>query len=105
MHALVGGGDQVYSDKVWACPALQEWSKLEGREEKIDAEWTEEMQTQATTFYCKNYLNTFSAGDIWEAMATIPQLMMWDDHDIWDGYGSYDEDMQNCHIFKVSAWP
>lgn len=32
--------------------------------------------------------------------------MTWDDHDIYDGYGSYPDDLQNCavfqHAFKLS---
>jgi hypothetical protein len=26
--------------------------------------------------------------------------MVWDDHDIFDGYGSYDADLQNCPVFQ-----
>lgn len=39
--------------------------------------------------------------DVATALATIPAVMIWDDHDIFDGWGSYDPDMQNCVIFKV----
>jgi hypothetical protein len=31
------------------------------------------------------------------------QVMMWDDHDIWDGYGSYDPEMQQSAVFQVGA--
>lgn len=26
---------------------------------------------------------------------------MWDDHDIWDGWGSYPEPIQACPVFQV----
>ena len=32
--------------------------------------------------------------------STIPTLMMWDDHDIFDGWGSYDAELQNCAVYQ-----
>lgn len=29
LHALVGGGDQLYSDPVWELPAFKAWAHLE----------------------------------------------------------------------------
>jgi hypothetical protein len=31
------------------------------------------------------------------------QVMMWDDHDVWDGWGSYDPEMQQSAVFQVGA--
>lgn len=31
LHVVFGGGDQVYSDRVWACSALQAWARLSTR--------------------------------------------------------------------------
>lgn len=28
------------------------------------------------------------------------QMNLWDDHDIWDGWGSYPEHLQNCPVFQ-----
>ena len=41
------------------------------------------------------------------AMSSIPNVMMWDDHDIFDGFGSYDKELQTCPVFKVIRllWP
>uniref|UniRef100_A0A1D2A293 PhoD-like phosphatase domain-containing protein n=2 Tax=Auxenochlorella protothecoides TaxID=3075 RepID=A0A1D2A293_AUXPR len=100
MHCLFGGGDQVYNDLVWSEPSLKEWGNLEDREAKLSANWTPEMEGEATEFYCRNYIDTFSTTHIATAMACIPQLMQWDDHDIWDGWGSYREDVQSCFVFK-----
>ena len=33
-------------------------------------------------------------------MASIPTVMMWDDHDIFDGWGSYPEEMQQCDVYQ-----
>ena len=32
--------------------------------------------------------------------ASIPSVMMWDEHDIFDGWGSYPEDIQKCDVYK-----
>lgn len=39
--------------------------------------------------------------DAADAMARIPTVMMWDDHDIFDGWGSYSPAMQHCELFQV----
>lgn len=33
-------------------------------------------------------------------MSQIPTLMMWDDHDIFDGWGSYPKEQQDSEVFK-----
>lgn len=40
-------------------------------------------------------------GDAADAMARIPTVMMWDDHDIFDGWGSYSEAMQSSPVFQT----
>jgi hypothetical protein len=35
------------------------------------------------------------------AFASIPSLAMWDDHDITDGWGSLDEDLQSSTVYKA----
>jgi phosphodiesterase/alkaline phosphatase D-like protein len=34
-------------------------------------------------------------------MARIPTVMMWDDHDIFDGWGSFSEPMQHSPVFQT----
>jgi len=33
-------------------------------------------------------------------MASIPSVMMWDDHDIFDGWGSYPFEQHNCEVYQ-----
>lgn len=47
---------------------------------KVEAPWSDDMAAQATEFYLENYLLSFSMKDVSEAYASIPQVMMWDDH-------------------------
>ncbi|GAB4814045.1 hypothetical protein N2152v2_001091 [Parachlorella kessleri] len=100
MHLLIGGGDQLYSDPVWQTPTLREWADKESRHEKLQAPWTDAMEHDAVTFYLRNYINCFMAPTVRLAFASIPSAMMWDDHDIYDGAGSYEEEIQGCPVFK-----
>ena len=45
MHALVGGGDQLYNDDVLACPALQRFFE-EAPETRVGMEFAEDMQEE-----------------------------------------------------------
>lgn len=33
-------------------------------------------------------------------MASVPSIMIWDDHDIVDGWGSYPESLQSSEVFQ-----
>ncbi len=99
IHVLIGGGDQVYSDGVWKKEAFVAWGDLH-KTHKRDATWTEEHQDQATSFYLANYVESFTTPVVSEAYASLPSYMIWDDHDIWDGYGSYSKVLQAGEFFS-----
>ncbi|KAL4858911.1 Obg-like ATPase 1 [Chlorella vulgaris] len=100
MHCLVGGGDQLYNDAVWQCPTLKAWGASRDLAGKTAAPWAPEMEAEATAFYLSNYIDCFSTPDVDLALAQIPQANQMDDHDYWDGYGSYEPNMQNCPVFQ-----
>lgn len=101
MHALVGGGDQVYADRVWReSPSLKSWGNDEDLQSKISTQWGPAYEAEATVSYLNIYLESFTTQDVSTAYASIPCVFVWDDHDIWDGYGSYDAELQNCPVFK-----
>lgn len=85
---------------MWKQPALRVWGADTDHSRKVKAEWSPDMEAEATEFYLRNYIDSFSAPDIDVALASVPQVNMWDDHDIWDGYGSYDSDIQNSPVFQ-----
>jgi len=118
-HVLMMGGDQIYFDSIWddpELPELKEWASLD-RATQLTIGVTEELQTRISDYYfntyCDRWLNPERRGwtreqarDCADAMARIPTIMMWDDHDIFDGWGSYSQKMQNCPvtqtIFKIA---
>lgn len=58
------------------------------------------MQDQLETFYLERYCMWFSQGLFGLANSQIPMVNMYDDHDIFDGYGSYPHHDMNSPVFR-----
>jgi hypothetical protein len=96
-HVLVGGGDQIYCDAVWNdIPELQTLNTWEKRKKKkVSPTLARKIETLYADLYQRWRQSTF--GDL---HARIPGAYTWDDHDIFDGWGSYDRELQSCDLFK-----
>lgn len=68
---LLHAGDQIYGDT-----APRGWDPSEGR----------------AAAYRRHYVNTWSNPDVAKVLGSCPNLMIWDDHEIYDGWGSNDKD-------------
>jgi hypothetical protein len=106
-HLLLMGGDQVYADAIWTdheTSAIVRWNE-DGQNRK--AKFSSLMVNQVERFYLKLYLSRWTQSGPAEVYASIPSLMMWDDHDIFDGWGSYEKELQYCPvhhgIFRIAA--
>ena len=99
--ALLMGGDQVYADSIWTVvPTLREWNSLPLKE-KIKRKANKTMVEQLDRFYSTLYCERWSKGPVAAALASIPNVMMWDDHDIIDGWGSFPAELQECDVFRA----
>ena len=99
-HLLVLGGDQLYSDEIWGqLKTLRDWNDLPDK--KKGAQPSEKMRREIESFYFNLYLRQWSREGIRDVLASIPSLMMWDDHDIFDGWGSYSEKQQGWPVFQA----
>ena len=58
-----------------------------------------ELRAEIEQFYFDIYCRQWSRGGMREVLASVPTLMMWDDHDIFDGWGSYGEKKQSWEVF------
>lgn len=97
---LMMGGDQLYADEIWsAVPELQRWCQL-NKEERLTRTFNVTMQQQVERFYEKLYSERWSNAAMSLMLACIPSVMMWDDHDIFDGWGSYPASMQQCAVYQ-----
>jgi hypothetical protein len=99
-HLLLQGGDQLYADTLWEkVPELAAWRRLPWRKANA-VPFTPAMAEGADRYYLTRYRTLFSQPEIAAVQATLPSVMMWDDHDIFDGWGSWPEDRQECPVFQ-----
>jgi hypothetical protein len=99
-HLLMMGGDQLYCDSMWdKLMPLQEWARLP-LEQRIKQPFTEEMCSLVDQFYAEVYVERWSQAEPARVLAQVPSIMMWDDHDIFDGWGSYEAELQQCDVYR-----
>jgi len=80
------GGDQIYADPIWMRFDSGQRRGLNVANPKDVAELVGE--------YREWYVRTWQANEIHSVLGSCPSVMMWDDHDIYDGWGSNDDDDQ-----------
>lgn len=109
---LLMGGDQIYFDSIWEdLPELKHWVSLSRAEQlkfSVSATLDRKIEAYYFTLYARRWLpekrRPWGAAepnrDAADALARIPTLMMWDDHDIFDGWGSYSPEMQRSPLFR-----
>lgn len=101
LHVLIGGGDQLYFDALFErVPELTQWAKIPDKMERKEAPFPKELEHSTSWFYMNHYLHGFMEDKFAQALAQIPSCMAWDDHDIFDGYGSYPDYLQESKYFK-----
>ena len=100
-HVMIGGGDQIFNDKVIAETAhFQEWVKIKNLSEKYESPLTAEFKAELEDFYLENYSAWFSQGLFSLANSQIPMVNMWNDHEIIEGFGSYPEEFMNSPVIS-----
>lgn len=99
-HLLLMGGDQVYADEMWeTVEPLKRWSELPA-DRALRASFNAALAAKVRDFYFDLYPRRWSQPEIRAMLASVPTLMMWDDHDIFDGWGSYPPERQGCPVFQ-----
>ncbi|EKV10193.1 hypothetical protein PDIG_58840 [Penicillium digitatum PHI26] len=100
-HAQLCLGGQIYADRMWKeIPSLKQWLAISGKEARKNAPWTAAYQQDVSYAYFHYYTSHFDQPHIRESFAQIPYVCQIDDHDIFDGFGSYPEHMQFSNMFK-----
>lgn len=99
-HLMLLGGDQVYADSIWeVVTSIKKWNALENARAN-KAAFTRQMREQVEKFYFDLYTERWAQPEVARMMASVPSVAMWDDHDIFDGWGSYPPERQNCPVFQ-----
>lgn len=100
-HLLIQGGDQIYADSVWKdIPFLSQWISLP-RSKQYKIELPDNVYQEIRDYYFSCYMSYWSQPHIKDILATIPSLMIWDDHDIFDGWGSWSEHYQSSPVYQA----
>ena len=99
-NLLTLGGDQVYADQIWeSVPSIKKWSH-KNKDKRNKSPFTATMKKEVDAFYFNLYCERWSQPEIQKMLASIPTVMMWDDHDIFDGWGSHPESEQESPVFR-----
>ncbi len=100
LHVMIGGGDQIYNDGIRVSGPLREWTDIGNPKKRRDYPFPESLRKACDDYYLNNYLEWYSTDPFAQANGQIPQLNIWDDHDIIDGFGSYVNEFMKCDVFR-----
>lgn len=99
-HVMIGGGDQIYNDSVRVDGPLKEWTDISSPKKRRDHPFDQQMRARCDDYYFNNYKVWYRVPEFAIANSQIPQINIWDDHDIIDGFGSYHDHFMKCHVFR-----
>lgn len=89
IHVMIGGGDQIYNDGIRVDGPLRAWCDIGNPIKRREYPFTEQLRAECDKYYFDSYVKWYSTEPFASANGTIPQINIWDDHDIIDGFGSY----------------
>ncbi|OMJ21159.1 hypothetical protein AYI70_g3643 [Smittium culicis] len=100
-HVQIGGGDQLYCDLLWKDPVWDTFYSAKEKAAKKSFPFSDDMAAFANEFFFVHYVvNFFYTSKFTQAIATIPVSFIIDDHDIFDGWGSYPDYLHNSNVFQ-----
>lgn len=99
-HVMIGGGDQIYNDGIRVGGPLKPWTDIGNPRKRRDYPFPRILRDECDKFYFNNYVRWFSTEPFASANGIIPQVNIWDDHDIIDGFGSYTDHFMRCAVFR-----
>lgn len=88
-HVMVGGGDQIYNDGIRVDGPLRDWTSIGNPKKRREFPFPESLRAECDDYYLNNYIRWYSTDPFSTANGQIPQLNIWDDHDVsWRHSGS-----------------
>ncbi|KAK3987395.1 hypothetical protein QBC44DRAFT_372068 [Cladorrhinum sp. PSN332] len=99
-HVMIGGGDQIYNDGIRVSGPLSAWTGISNPKKRREYPFPETLREECDDYYLNNYIRWYSTEPFASANGQIPQLNIWDDHDIIDGFGSYVNEFMKCDVFR-----
>lgn len=101
-HVLLMGGDQVYADSMWEMvDLLRVWNQL-GWDDPQKGVLPNGLEAALLDHFVRvMYCGRWSQPEVQAMLGAIPTLMMWDDHDIMDGWGSYPDKWLDNPVYQT----
>lgn len=99
-HCVVGGGDQIYNDKLTREPEMQAWVKESDAKKRQAMPLSDEIATAIDRYLFNHYVQWFGSGTWSTVLASVPCANMTDDHDLIDGFGSYPDELMMAPVFN-----
>lgn len=99
-HVMIGGGDQIYNDSIRVKGPLKEWTAIQNPRKRAHFPFDNDLRRRCDEYYFQNYVQWYSTEPFASANSQIPQINIWDDHDIIDGFGSYTDHFMRCAVFR-----
>ncbi|KAJ5909091.1 hypothetical protein N7495_001773 [Penicillium taxi] len=99
-HVMVGGGDQIYNDGIRVDGPLKAWTSIGNPHKRRNYDFDNQMRADCDDYYYANYVRWYNTEPFRAANGRIPQVNIWDDHDIIDGFGSYTDHFMKCAVFR-----
>ncbi|KAJ9419352.1 hypothetical protein FOXG_07243 [Fusarium oxysporum f. sp. lycopersici 4287] len=99
-HVMIGGGDQIYNDGIRVDGPLRQWTDIGNPKKRRDYPFPEMLRVKCDEYHLKNYIRWYNTEPFALANGQIPQINIWDDHDIIDGFGSYVDYFMRCDVFR-----
>jgi len=100
--ALIMGGDQIYADAIFnEKQPLYAWSQ-KPLKEQLSAPVSDTLRQRIDQFYLDTYIRSWTqSAALRYCLASIPSIMMWDDHDIIDGWGSQPYRLETSPTYRA----
>ncbi len=101
-HFVIGAGDQVYTD---GNKRVSIWNWLEKVEDDLLKDYSKEEQHKIMmSWYRDIYRGYWGHLPIRKVFRQFPTYMIWDDHEIMDGWGSYTKKELADHLDTMWEW-
>jgi hypothetical protein len=99
---MVSDGDQLYNDAVLEdIPELANISETDDFKKVLAWKWTDDVKIKTHFWLMSHYIYHWSviSESYTKALASIPFIMSWDDHELFNGFGSWPDFLQASDFF------
>ena len=98
---VIGAGDQVYTD---GDPQISIWNFLKVKKDEVAKLTKKDRQQVMLSWYRDIYRGYWGDRAVRRVFRSFPNYMIWDDHEIMDGWGSYTNKELSNQLDTLWEW-